>query len=450
VLAAALRQRLTLAAALDTPASSETEDEERGSGSSRRAPDGISVARALTISDARRACGSACATPPAGDASDSGRSTPRRRRPLPSLVPQPLPQPPSRLSAAAAAAPAAAPALSSSRASAAPLPSPGDVLASGLRTMQLSARARAPGGAEPAAASLAATAAGGRRRPAPLGAGAFGSNGGASASSGGERLRSPSLGPWAPPEADAQQKSAAAISAAPGEAAREKAMRRQRGSAEDPVEAVARTLASRSRPPSPSAAAETAAALADARRHLHSLLGGVCTLRDPGPLPPRAPPPAGDIRAKPPKVVASSATAPPPPPPPAAASPSSDGAATTTPTTVRAEGLLGDLRRLRAAGNALAAEAEAKKCFGVASGGGCGDSGCFGPQRPASPAALPSRPSSAESLGGVAAFEKKKQQQENKKDPAAEQYLDELSRLRAEAEKAFSVSGGERERAAAA
>ena len=70
----------------------------------------------------------------------------------------------------------------------------------------------------------------------------------------------------------------------------------------------------------------------------------------------------------------------------------------------------------------------------------------------ASPAALPSRPSSTESLGGAAAGKRHQRQQqrnEKNKDPAVEEYLGELSRLRAEAEKAFS-GGGERERAAAA
>jgi hypothetical protein len=111
-----------------------------------------------------------------------------------------------------------------------------------------------------------------------------------------------------------------------------------------------------------------------------------------------------------------------------------------------------ELLRLARADDALAAEAEAKKCFGLG-GGGEFDEGRQ-PRRPASPAALPlssaSRPSSTDSLGvgGEAAAAKRKQKHQQretkKKDPAVEQYLDELSRLRAEAEKAFSGTGGER------
>lgn len=285
----------------------------------------------------------------------------------------------------------------------------------------------------------------------PLGAGAFGSG---EAAGRGQRPRSPSrLGPLVPEKTNLRQqaqKAAASVEESAAEARREASEVR-----EDPVEAVARALAASQSQPS-SFATETAAALADARRHLHSLLGGVCTLQDPGPLPPRPPPPAGDIRAKPPKVVASSSSAAAPSPPSAAPLSSSSDcgsrAVATTPTTVRAEGLLVDLRRLRAAGDALAAEAEAKKCFGLGGGGGF-DEGRQ-PHRPASPAALPlssaSRPSSTDSLGGggeaAAAKRKQKQQQREtkKKDPAVEQYLDELSRLRAEAEKAFSGTAGER------
>ena len=120
---------------------------------------------------------------------------------------------------------------------------------------------------------------------------------------------------------------------------------------------------------------------------------------------------------------------------------------------MRAEGLLVDLRRLRAAGDALAAEAEARKCFGGGGGGaatgGGGDGGGCGPQRPASPAALPSRPSSTESLAGAATTAEKRGKKKIV-DPAVEQYLGELSRLRAEADKAFSGGQQEGERAAAA
>jgi hypothetical protein len=113
-----------------------------------------------------------------------------------------------------------------------------------------------------------------------------------------------------------------------------------------------------------------------------------------------------------------------------------------------------DLRRLRAAGDALAAEAEAKRGLGF------GGEEEATPTRPASPAALAavSRPSSTESLDDRGAAKEKKsvvhkKRQAEKQDPAVGQYLGELSRLRAEAERAFGGGGGgggERERGSAA